>query len=1190
MVEQEIKIKLKAVLEGFDALKQIKSDVKSVFSLSGNGKLFAGSSADAENLNQSIQNLDKSIQQIPAGIAKANQESKGLVSTLFSVISVAGDLGQFFSGLTSLLNLLGISGEQIKQKLVAAFNFIRENAAGVVAAIRNFGSTIASGTGNILTSLRTAVAGLGESLSGALPAIGSAGAGIAAIGITAGAGIGVVLALAAAIAAVVAAVGGISLVGTVGTAAMLGLAKAGFEYNAALEQIELGTGALIAQLSELKQNGIKLEGVDAVNAGINLAQEQLKKLRVDAIQTTATFEQLAQIYQAAVGSGLGAGLNLDEIRQITVQLAQAGAALGVPYDQMRQEISSILEGTIDINSRIAKNLGITNEQVKNWKQQGTLADELNKKLVAFTAVGVKSAQTLNGLKSNLQEALNVFSGEATTKAFEKLKERLSKILNSVFDFKAGGLDKAFKPIIELIDKFLVQGIERFADGIEAGINFAKQLGVFIKDNSKVIGEILDLVDAITRTAVGLIGDFFGLTSTTNGWKTVLDAVKKTLEFINGILIIYRSTQQKIYSGWLFVADAVNTQVIPAVNRLIDTIPQLRLLVNLLGSIASKGELQNTGASGELSGLNLTDGLSYKGIKNPGKDDGEKKAAQIKKAYEDLEKTRLQNAVHEYLAGLKTEEAALKDSYQNRKLSITQYYYELSINQKRAIDAEIVKEQELAKIYREKAQTAKEATDRIQAQADAETAESRILVLQTEAAEKLRELDREKRDSLADLRREFEELGNVLKEFEGAGQEANINRLNEKYREVLERAATNGQTEIVQLIERIKKYETALIKLTEREKDYNNALARRGDALDEISEQLERGSITEEQAAKRRVEIEREYKGELLDVIEAMIVLAQKANDFDRVVTLKAAKRKIQNSGELTTPELLAQERAKFDQLMAAMSVAQNAVGNQVSSGQITPELGRVKSLQIERELRTELEKSLAVMRELASVTASLDDDIAVEQLALDVQQLGVETDTLGKGIIDALRSGLGGLLSDLKNGVTSIGELFSNLFQSILSSIAQLAANELLRSLFASSSLFGTGGALSFLSGLKFAEGGSISGGGTSVSDSIPIMASHGEFMIKAATVKKLGVPFLNWLNNGGNIGRIVGKYATGGAISGSQPMSAGDNGNSGSNGVRIINVIDPALVKDYLNTSAGADTVLNIIKRNPNYIKQILA
>ena len=60
----------------------------------------------------------------------------------------------------------------------------------------------------------------------------------------------------------------------------------------------------------------------------------------------------------------------------------------------------------------------------------------------------------------------------------------------------------------------------------------------------------------------------------------------------------------------------------------------------------------------------------------------------------------------------------------------------------------------------------------------------------------------------------------------------------------------------------------------------------------------------------------------------------------------------------------------------------------------------------------------------------------------------------------------------------------------------------------------------------KYATGGHISGPGSKTSDSIPAMLSNGEYVIKASTVDKVGVPFLNNLNtqkfaNGGFVQRM---------------------------------------------------------------------
>jgi hypothetical protein len=75
----------------------------------------------------------------------------------------------------------------------------------------------------------------------------------------------------------------------------------------------------------------------------------------------------------------------------------------------------------------------------------------------------------------------------------------------------------------------------------------------------------------------------------------------------------------------------------------------------------------------------------------------------------------------------------------------------------------------------------------------------------------------------------------------------------------------------------------------------------------------------------------------------------------------------------------------------------------------------------------------------------------------------------------------------------------------------------------------GSGGSQTASSG--FAEGGLIRGPGTPTSDSIPIWASDREFMVKARSVAKYGLGFMQAVNNGTlDLGKMLG-YAAGGLV-----------------------------------------------------------
>jgi len=120
----------------------------------------------------------------------------------------------------------------------------------------------------------------------------------------------------------------------------------------------------------------------------------------------------------------------------------------------------------------------------------------------------------------------------------------------------------------------------------------------------------------------------------------------------------------------------------------------------------------------------------------------------------------------------------------------------------------------------------------------------------------------------------------------------------------------------------------------------------------------------------------------------------------------------------------------------------------------------------------------------------------------------------------------------------------------------------------------------------KFASGGLVTGPGTSTSDSIPARLSAGEFVMNAAAVKRVGVDFLHSINGLSSGPRVTGHalaFAAGGLVPEAPPQQAQGQA------VRIVNVIDPAMAADYLNSSSGEKTILNILQRNAGAVRQVL-
>lgn len=176
-------------------------------------------------------------------------------------------------------------------------------------------------------------------------------------------------------------------------------------------------------------------------------------------------------------------------------------------------------------------------------------------------------------------------------------------------------------------------------------------------------------------------------------------------------------------------------------------------------------------------------------------------------------------------------------------------------------------------------------------------------------------------------------------------------------------------------------------------------------------------------------------------------------------------------------------------------------------------------LQLERKLAIEEINSRnihpAIKRELISLTNRKYDQKDPEESANKTEQIFSQSLSLASQISSVLGIGAetfaGQLLSGLQQGLS-----LANSFASLLSAILNIS---------------GGGGLFSLLG---FAGGGSVPGSGSG--DTVPAMLTPGEYVIRKSVVSKLGTGFFEWLNGGGLLSSIAGKYATGGLV---QPQNA---------------------------------------------------
>lgn len=188
---------------------------------------------------------------------------------------------------------------------------------------------------------------------------------------------------------------------------------------------------------------------------------------------------------------------------------------------------------------------------------------------------------------------------------------------------------------------------------------------------------------------------------------------------------------------------------------------------------------------------------------------------------------------------------------------------------------------------------------------------------------------------------------------------------------------------------------------------------------------------------------------------------------------------------------------------------------------------------------------------------------AANETAITLQTLNKSLG-IATSATDTLTGGLSAynLVQGIINGTTKPAEATATV---ATTSALGILAGAALEASFALSAMAGAGGFGFFAKGglVKAASGGAIYGAGTATSDSIPAMLSNGEYVIRAAAVDKLGVPFLDALNTGDYNG-----FSTGGLVAPTFNESRGQVGGGGNQAVNInlsVNAIDAASFEEAL-------------------------
>lgn len=174
-----------------------------------------------------------------------------------------------------------------------------------------------------------------------------------------------------------------------------------YDYANMIETNQIGMAGILASMTKIDGKQTTWNQAMKVSAGV------MKDLQSESLKTAATAQELIDTFRALLGPGLASGMTVKQIEKLTTVGTNAVKSLGLPSNQIIQELRDLVAGGIrPSSSTLATSLGITDADVKAAKQSAEgLYSFLINKMKGFEMATTQTSNTVAGKIDQIKEGL-----------------------------------------------------------------------------------------------------------------------------------------------------------------------------------------------------------------------------------------------------------------------------------------------------------------------------------------------------------------------------------------------------------------------------------------------------------------------------------------------------------------------------------------------------------------------------------------------------------------------------------------------------------------------------------------------------------------------------------------------------------------------------------------------------------------
>lgn len=299
-----------------------------------------------------------------------------------------------------------------------------------------------------------------------------------------------------------------SITDALGTAA-----QKAWDFSINMETNRIGMAGILSSMTQL--NGEALQWNDALAISANL----IDRMNTEALRTAATSEELVTTFRALLGPGLGAGMSIDQIQQLTTVGVNAVKSIGLDGRQLVQELRDLVQGGIQpASSTLATALGLTDADIKAAKNSSEgLFKFLMDRLQGFERASLETPKTLKGLMDQVDEAITRTGSIGMEPLQNRYKEFLQEISDALIAPDSFELNPAaIAEVTELSNKFvaIADDVSDIADRVGRVVVPALETGASVLD--VILSNVKEIAYGFAAWKVTQIGvDIYKTATATN---------------------------------------------------------------------------------------------------------------------------------------------------------------------------------------------------------------------------------------------------------------------------------------------------------------------------------------------------------------------------------------------------------------------------------------------------------------------------------------------------------------------------------------------------------------------------------------------------------------------------------------------------------------------------------------------------